>query len=360
MEFKCLLFLSYFLLSARSLLNRQTVRPQYQTRLNDQPSKYITPALEKRLQDGILTSGDLERMFGLSVRQTDRILQETNKPFNIGVIVSLESALVDMAIPTSYAFAALCSEIGKSTPEPAAVKETVGLTFTEALVPLGWATLPPNVIPKAEARYYDILSKILAGEMFPLRVRPGAAQLLEQLLADPLITLTIFTSLPRQIAISALSRTRISNILEGRIGASRLIYPDTTQWADRKDGQQYVRACAEMRQPPMVCISVDSNPKKLIQAKRMGICTQGIREGCMHPVQLRHSDRVLDTLQQLSVKDLYALLRRNVELSNGMKAQVAAAGVRVPTDTVKLIAPAMEDGPRPRDTFADEYKSDIL
>ena len=105
-------------------------------------AKYISPALEERLKNGLLTSGDLDRMFGLSIRQTERIMKEERRAFAIGVSVSLENALVDMSVPVGYAFAALCPEIGESTPSPLRVKETLGLTFKEALIALGWAKLP--------------------------------------------------------------------------------------------------------------------------------------------------------------------------------------------------------------------------
>ena len=324
-------------------------------------AKYISPALEERLKNGLLTSGDLDRMFGLSVRQTERIMKEERRAFAIGVSVSLENALVDMSVPVGYAFAALCPEIGESTPSPLRVKETLGLTFKEALIALGWAKLPDNVFPKAEARYYEILDEFISNGLFPVFPRDGAAKLLLQLLAESDASVTIFTSLPRKTAISVLSMTGLSNLLEGRAGASRLIHPDPQQWADRLEGAQFLRACAEMRRAPMVSAAIDANPKKLLQAKRVGMCTVGLKESCSTPVLLRHSDRLFDTVSDITVSELYKMLRKNVEMSNGMQLQAQAADVRVPTNTVKLVAPAMEDNRRrASDTFADEYKSDIL
>ena len=324
--------------------------------------RYIPPPLQQRLDEGILTQGDLERMFGLGVRETERILKETSRPFDIGVSVSLESILVDLSLPVGYAFAALCSEVGQPTPNPMLVKETLGLTFKEAIVVLGWATLPSSVIPKAEERYFEILDQFINSDLFPVKAREGATQLLHRLLDESTVSLTIYTSMPRRTAIASLSKTGISGLLESRgTGASRLIHPDNERWADRLEGQQFLRACGEMRCAPMVCASVDASPKKLLQAKRVGMCTVGIRKGCTTPVLLRHCDRVVDTASDVSIKELYRVLRKNVELSNGMQQQAQAADVRVPTNTVKLVAPAMEDDrKRSSDTFADEFKSDIL
>ena len=331
------------------------------SRLWEQPEKYIAPALERRLKDGLLTAGDLERMFGLGVRQTERVLQETSRPFDIGVVVSLESVLVDMTIPAGYAFAALSSEVGQSTPNPLRVKEATGLTFKESVAALGWDALPASVLPKAEARYYEILEQFMASDLFPTTLREGAAELLHRLLEAPYVSLCVSTSLRRQTAIAGLSKTGLSGVLEGRLAGARLIHPDSEQWADRLEGQQLLRACGEMRRAPMVCVSIDACPKRLLQAKRVGLCTAGVRQGCSTPVLLRHCDRIFDAAPAISLKEILTILRKNVELSNGMKQQAQAADVRIPTNTVKLVAPAMEDDNRARpDTFAEEFKSDIL
>ena len=149
--------------------------------LRGQPEKYIAPALEQRLKSGLVTAGDLERMFGLSVRQTERILHETSRPFDIGVVVSLESVLVDLTVPAGYAWAALSPEIGQRTPNPLRVKEVTGLTFREALPVLDWGALPASVLPKAEARYHEILQQFLESDVFPVKAREGAADLLQRL-----------------------------------------------------------------------------------------------------------------------------------------------------------------------------------
>ena len=310
---------------------------------------------------GVLTNGDLERMFGLTVRQTERIIKESS-PFEIGVVVSLEGALIDMSKPVGYAWAALSGEIGQRTPDPVAVREATGLTFRETLVALGYSTVAPNVVPKAEARFNEILEQFIKSDMFPMQVRPGAAQALERLLKEDKVKLCVTTGLSRGAAIAAMSKTGVSNVLEGRLGISRLMHPDSAQWADRLEGQQYLRACAELRVCPLVCVNIDSSAKKLLQAKRVGLCTVGVREGCAAPVLLRHSDRLVDSMVALAPKLLFDTVRRHVEQSSGQQLQADAVPSRVPPSTTKLLAPAMED-PRARpskDTFADEFKSDIL
>ena len=132
------------------------------------------------------------------------------------------------------------------------------------------------------------------------------------------------------------------------------------------EGQQLLRCCAEMRHAPMTTLYVGSNSKRLLQAKRLGICTAAVREGAAYPVMLRHADKLVDRLEQLKVPDMYRIVRRGVEQACGMKQQPEAVAARIPAQTARLVAPAMEDDPRRRrnrfsaDTFADEFKADIL
>lgn len=175
--------------------------------------------------------------------------------------------------------------------------------------------------------------------------------------------LTINTSLSRKVAVKALSKAGLSSVLEGRIDIACLVHPDKGQFLDRMEGQQLLRCCAEMSHAPMTCVLVDSNSRRLLQAKRVGMCTVAIKEGAAYPVMLRHSDKLLDRVQACKPADLYTILRRNVELSCGMKQQPEAAAALIPTQTTRLkaVAPAMEDNRRrSADTFGDEFKSDIL
>lgn len=144
-------------------------------------SRFVSPALEERKKKGLLTGGDLERMYGLTVRQTDRILSAatSSRPFDVGCVLSLEGALVDLTTILGYSFAALAGEIGKNAPKPKVVQECVGLTFHESLVPLGWGDLSSEMERLSEARFEDIALKFMEGDFFSVPARTGSDMLLQ-------------------------------------------------------------------------------------------------------------------------------------------------------------------------------------
>ena len=144
-------------------------------------SRFVSPALEERKKKGLLTSGDLERMYGLTVRQTDRILSAatSSRPFDVGCVLSLEGALLDLTTILGYSFAALAGEIGKSAPQPKVVQECVGLTFHESLVPLGWGDLSSEMQRLSEVRFEEIALKLMEGDLFNVPARTGSEALLQ-------------------------------------------------------------------------------------------------------------------------------------------------------------------------------------
>lgn len=231
----------------------------------------MPPGLEDRLRKGLLTAGDVTRAFTPSSREVDA-LSRTKFEGSIGTIFSLEGVLVDMKLAYSYALSILAEDLRRDVPSSAQAYDVIGLPFGEALTLLQW-NVPRESVAAVEARFQTILLKLL--EALPLTASEGALGLLDELIRGG-NKLTINTQLSRDLAIKAISKSGISDSLEGRLGAEALVFP-SPEFPGTYRGQQLLRCCAVMRKPPTLVVSLDANSRSLLDAKRDGFSTVAVK-----------------------------------------------------------------------------------
>lgn len=164
----------------------------------------------------------------------------------MGVILSLEGVLADLRDAFKYAYAVLAEDLREPVPADAQILDVVGIPFNEALTALQWA-VPRESAEAVEARFCVVLTKIM--DALPVRSFGGANELLGSLIQAG-NEVSINTYLPRDLAIKALSRSGLSDTLEGRVGGERLVFP-SAEFAVTKRGQQLLRCCVVMGKPPV-------------------------------------------------------------------------------------------------------------
>jgi len=322
--------------------------------------------MQERLDKGMLSVFDLERLFAPTEREQQVIMTPSCTGF-VGVVFSLEGCLLDLETVYGYTYASFAADVGQSVPVPSQVRDIIGCaSLYEACVSLRWP-LSKEIVAKCEDRFFELFEKYLLA-LPPPAIQPGAVAAIEQVLLED-NRLTVNTALPRSLATTALGRSGLSSLLQARVDPNCLVHPDQDKNANKArvgmglgglEGQQLVRCCALMKRTPMLSVLVDSNRRNLLQGKRMGMNVFAL-QGYSSAVYLRASDKVLSDASQFSMKDAYKVVRRAIENSEGQRAAPDSVAVLRPTITKSISAPATDDD-RVRDTFADadEGSSDTL
>eukprot|EP00601_Ochromonadales_sp_CCMP2298_P033075 CAMPEP_0173369922 /NCGR_PEP_ID=MMETSP1144-20121109/26372_1 /TAXON_ID=483371 /ORGANISM="non described non described, Strain CCMP2298" /LENGTH=335 /DNA_ID=CAMNT_0014321361 /DNA_START=400 /DNA_END=1407 /DNA_ORIENTATION=+ len=309
---------------------------------------------------------ELNRMFRLSSHQTEAILRPLSSG-HAGVVVSLDTVLVDLTTVFGYSLAILAGDLDQETPTPTQVRDLVGGTFRDFVMSLGW-DVPDSQLGKYEARLWTILDTVL--KHFPLEASPGAMDLISQLISEG-NEITVFTSLPRDLAIKLIVKTQLSALFEGRVPPERLlcseVLKDTEETGFNRDkyGERYIRrrflkCCWLMQKNPLLVVLLDGNRRHILEGKRTGLCCLALSGFSANAQFLRAADRVVSSLESMQPKDIYKMTRRAVLQEEGPEQQAAAEGVR---DVIRLrqtAAPAEDNWKQKRqDTFADELGSDM-
>jgi phosphoglycolate phosphatase-like HAD superfamily hydrolase len=194
---------------------------------------------------GLMTAADLTRSFGPTQRDLDNFAR-TKYEGALGVIFSLEGVLVDTREVFKVALSILAEDLRQAPPTETQVFDVIGMPFDECLSALQWA-VPKESVDAVQGRFSIILAKIM--DALPMRSFEGASSLIDSLLrgGDQLV---INTYLPRELAIKAISKAGLSDTLEGRMGAERLVFPSKDYIVTRR-GQQLLRCCGVMQKPPV-------------------------------------------------------------------------------------------------------------
>jgi beta-phosphoglucomutase-like phosphatase (HAD superfamily) len=336
----------------------------------DSSSKPLSDGLQRRLESSTLTANDLERAFSLTKKEIDRILLPSSKGFTT-FIFGLEGGLLDMDAIFYQAYAVLASSGNLPMPTKGEVRDTIGSSFQETRLAFGW-DLPDSF----EAVFLSTLEKLMEPDAMgtSMTIQPGAVLALERAIQGG-NTIIVNTALPRHLATKALGITRLSSLLAANVNPDNLIHAVTeddgtllnAERRDRKkvvDGRwQLIKACAQARTSPMLGMLVDSSRRNLLQAKRVGLSTMGVRGYALHAASLNSCDKVLASLLDFNIEDSYAIVRRHAELTSGLKELTSSADVMLPPDQSrqKTAAPAEDDPRAVRDTFAGNDKSsDVL
>ena len=92
--------------------------------------------LSARIKKGSISTYEINRMFKLTRTQLDKV----NRPLATGysgIIIGLESCMLDLSSTYGYSFAILASDLNQATPDPILVRDLLGSTFKDYIIGLG-------------------------------------------------------------------------------------------------------------------------------------------------------------------------------------------------------------------------------
>ena len=169
----------------------------------------------------------------------------------VGAVFSLEGVLVDLRPVLQYSYNILAEDLRREQPTALQVNDVAGMPFSEALVALQWG-VPKESVSAVERRFGDILIKVI--EAVPVSTFAGAESLLDELLRSN-NQVVLNTYLPREVAMKAIAKSRLADLLEGRVPGENRVFP-SSEYATSFRGQQLVRCCGVMRKPTVPLLSL--------------------------------------------------------------------------------------------------------
>ena len=99
----------------------------------------------------------------------------------MGVILPLETSLVESTRLLHFAYRILADELGEEPPTLAAAREVIGSSVRDATVTFGWP-IEGKDQPKVENKLFFIVSSLI--DKMPITSRANAAELINELLID--------------------------------------------------------------------------------------------------------------------------------------------------------------------------------
>lgn len=274
-------------------------------------------SLSERIRKGSITAYEINRMFKITRPQLDNIERSSSTGFT-GVLIGLESCMVDLTSAFGYSYSILSGDLNQPTPNPVIIRDLLGSTFKDYSIALG-LNIPPEYMIKYEMRFYAIFEKVL--ERIPhLQPTSGCRELLSTIINDN-NDITVVTSLPRSLALKVLAKSGLSNTFETRVNPDRLLchniddiiqliqspltsdYPSTatievarastdttttaaataaandiqnemsaysSNYGDKYLKQRIHRSCAIMKKPTVLTVCIDGNRRQIVAAKRTG------------------------------------------------------------------------------------------
>eukprot|EP01041_Mallomonas_annulata_P008555 gene8554-17645_t len=340
-------------------------------------NKFISAAIEERLRLGTCTATELDRIFAPSKSEAEYIERLTSKGYS-GIIFSLEGVLVDLAECYRRTFESLAQEMKAQIRSPDNILDVIGCSVKDGFLGIG-IHLPSN-FAATEQRFFELFDQNL--DTLPLSPHPGAPEAMEMALRNG-DQVTIMTSLPRPLAVKALVLAGLTPILERSIDPSRLVHynyqytppkyfdeienelerqdqgtgtgagssdvstlsqlaalealstPPTAPIRSARERERdnlLVRCCGLMRRPTFLGVLVDRNRRNIAAAKKLGLNVIGVRG---------------------------KITRRSLGREDGPQLQPQSEGKLLESRRT-LTASPVQDAPRKKDTFADEFGADTL
>eukprot|EP01035_Chromulina_nebulosa_P017075 gene17075-22587_t len=110
---------------------------------------------------------------------------------------------------------------------------------------------------------------------------------------------------------------------------------------------------------PSIVLYISSNSKNILTAKRLGLNALAIKGNSMNPHELRVADKVVNSLEEIKIKDVYKILYNQVIMSQGpaLQPQVTMSPSRIKLKSVST--PGLTREKDEKDTFAEEFGSDL-
>ena len=327
--------------------------------------KYIPPGLQQRLDEGRLLPRDIDQIFAADRKDIDYINSFGSTGY-IGTIFSLDTAIVDLLEVFFYSYNILGKELNQKSPTVSEIKDIIGSSLKDGVSSLGW-DIPIKIIPSIQPNYFAIMDRIL--EITPVKVNPGIVDLIVNMLNEG-NQVSVVTALPRNIALKILKSTQLSEVFQGRVSPENLVtLDDYTYFLENYSPSssttcekwQLIRCMSYMKKSSALTIYMDGNRRNLLDAKRMGLNAVALKGFSRDPQALRTGDKVLgiDEINTLRVLDFYNIVRRALAMQDGPAVQKETAASIPPSRPVrnKIQAPAL-DGKK-KDTFAEEFGSDM-
>jgi phosphoglycolate phosphatase-like HAD superfamily hydrolase len=325
-------------------------------RFSFRDEKYITSSMKSRIAKGNLTPIEVDRMFNPTNRDVDYI-QSSSAKGSAGVILQLDNALLDLTPVFGYSYAVLAGEFDKTTAAPHKVRASLGSPIRDAMSSFGWS-VPKSELIEYETRLYQVIDKIM-DMLPPPQVQPGAYALVDELIetGNPI---TVATSLPRGLAVKAMRLSGLSRVFDGRVSPDNLMTRELGR-EDKYFGQQFIDCCIAMRNPTILTALVDANGKNVMAAKRHGLTVIGLQGFTQDPLSMKASDKVCSGVREVSVADIEKIVKRRLSYARegpGMKSVPIQNRNNGPPPLSTMAPP--DDRPGLKDTFADEYGSDLM
>eukprot|EP00600_Ochromonadales_sp_CCMP1393_P003214 CAMPEP_0174988822 /NCGR_PEP_ID=MMETSP0004_2-20121128/20356_1 /TAXON_ID=420556 /ORGANISM="Ochromonas sp., Strain CCMP1393" /LENGTH=338 /DNA_ID=CAMNT_0016242115 /DNA_START=184 /DNA_END=1200 /DNA_ORIENTATION=- len=311
---------------------------------------------------------ELNKRYKLSSHDVDEILRPLAHG-HAGVIMSLDTVMVDLSTAFGYSFAILASDLNEHAPAPRDIKDLIGSSFKDCIISLGW-NIPDEFVSKYELRFYKIFEAVLA--KLPIESNPGVVDLIQKLIDDG-NEITVITSLPRDIARNIMGRTQLARIFEERdVNPEHLICNDilndtdeggynAEKYGDKYIGRIFIQCCHLMRRNTLCAVLVDGNRRHVLAAKRNGLSCVALSGFSANAQFLRSADQVASSVEDLAPKNLYQIIKNAVKQEEGPELQTDSVSVRSKIRTMQTSSPAMDNygEEQQQDTFADGLDSDL-
>ena len=279
---------------------------------------YDTSLSRQRAPRQAASMYEINRKYRLHPYTIEKMMRPNAVGF-AGVILSLDTFLLDLSNPVCYALGIIAGELEKPITSPDAVIDLLGCSFSEFSTGLAWG-LPARDLPKHERRFYEILDMVLS--QVPLQPRDGVEPFLAQLLQEG-NEVVVLTSLTIDLALKVLGKSQLSRIFEGKVSPDRLLcrelmpnspvddedmdYDDDNSDIDDDDNaydadadgenlfyesqgdgihstysgsvnnnKRFIKCCSLLKKPPIACVLVDGSRGNMMEAKRNSISCIGI------------------------------------------------------------------------------------
>eukprot|EP01032_Pedospumella_encystans_P028810 gene28810-32537_t len=254
---------------------------------------------------------EVNRRFRLSTRDVQRI-KEKHSQGSVGVIISLDTALLDLSQLFGYAYAMFCEGLDDRVPNPASIRDLVGSTFRDYAIALGWS-FPTDDLPLQEEKLFACLDYML--DKVPIEAQPGCVELVNSVLEQG-NDIIVVSSLPRPLALKVLGRSQLSQLFEGRVNSDHLLTynppppPDDPKesrldnYGDRCMNKRFLQICGILKKPPVLCILIDGNRRHILSAKRNGLSCIALSGFAEHAQDLRSADFIASGLLTIKMSEI--------------------------------------------------------
>ena len=342
---------------------RRIIGSMSMTDYQEQLGKAKIDKMIEKAKKGEITTSEIDRALQPPTHLVDSIKSPLSKGF-MGVALSLEGSLVNANALFALSFVLLAQDLKLQPPHPKQVNDLIGIDFSDLVLAIGWP-INKEDISSLEPQFFKIMEGLI--DKYPVERRIGADKFINSIISDR-NEVTVYSSLPRKLAVKLLRSSGMSTVFEGRISPDHLVTYIPPNY-DVVGGEwqltagrsrwtyQLLQCCLLMRKSPTLSLLIDSSHRNILSAKRSGLSCISLKGSAGNTASLRPADYVADDFSKLTTKILYQVGRKALIHADGPEQQTSAVISKVPPNRLKTAA-YMEDNNDIKDTFADELGSD--